>query len=187
MASASGDGDDLRSRAEILDCIYRYARGVDRLDRDVLLSAYHPDAVDDHGVFVGSPEGFVEFFFDLHRKEHVSTHHIIANHLCEIDGDTAHAETYYIFASVNTRGAPTTLAGGRYIDRFERRDGRWAIAVRKCVRGWNMTPEAAVSEAIGAAFAQVGQVSRDLGDLSYDRPLTVAPERIASAQGDGQT
>ena len=24
-----------------------------------------------------------------------------------------------------------TIAGGRYVDRFERRDGRWAIAVRK--------------------------------------------------------
>jgi hypothetical protein len=31
----------------------RYSRGIDRLDRDMLLSAYHPDAIDDHGMFVG--------------------------------------------------------------------------------------------------------------------------------------
>ncbi len=29
-------------RQEILDCIHRYCRGVDRLDAELLASAYHP-------------------------------------------------------------------------------------------------------------------------------------------------
>jgi hypothetical protein len=182
MPPEAHEPDDLRSRAEILDCVYRCARGVDRLDRDLVLSAYHPDAVDDHGTFVGSPEGFVDYFFDLHRRAHHSTSHIINNHLCELDGEVAHAESYYIFASMNAYGPPVTLAGGRYVDRFERRDGRWAIAVRKCVPAWNTTPDAAVSVAMRAAFAQVGHVSRDRDDLSYERPLTVAPERLGLAE-----
>ena len=37
---------ELKDRQEIYDCIMRYCRGIDRLDRDMLLSAYHPDAVD---------------------------------------------------------------------------------------------------------------------------------------------
>ena len=110
MTSDSLDLDGVRSRIEILDCIHRCARGVDRLDEAEVLSAYHPDAVDDHGTFVGSPEGFVEYFFDLHRKAHTSTSHIINNHLCELDGDTAHTETYYTFASMNAYGPPVTLA-----------------------------------------------------------------------------
>jgi hypothetical protein len=182
MLSDPREPDDLRSRQEILDCIYRVARGVDRLDRELVLSGYHPDAVDDHGTFVGSAEGFVDYFFDLHRRAHHSTAHIINNHLCELDGDTAHAETYYIFASMNAYGPPVTLAGGRYIDRFERRDGRWAIAVRKCVPGWNTTPDAAVSEAMREAFKGVGHISRDRDDLSYERPLSVAPERLGLRQ-----
>jgi hypothetical protein len=32
----------------------RYSRAIDRLDRELLLSVYHEDAVDDHGVFVGT-------------------------------------------------------------------------------------------------------------------------------------
>src|SRR5882724_2908499 len=42
----------LLDRQAILDCLHRYTRGVDRLDRQLLLSAYHADAIDDHGLFV---------------------------------------------------------------------------------------------------------------------------------------
>jgi hypothetical protein len=48
----------LIDRQAILDCLTRYCRGVDRFDRDLLLSAYHPDATDNHGVFIGSPVQF---------------------------------------------------------------------------------------------------------------------------------
>ena len=39
---------ELCDRAEILDCMHRYARGMDRLDRTLLRSAYHDGAIDDH-------------------------------------------------------------------------------------------------------------------------------------------
>ena len=57
---------ELKDRQEIYDCLMRYCRGIDRLDRDMLLSAYHPDAVDDHGVYVGGVEGFATHVFALH-------------------------------------------------------------------------------------------------------------------------
>jgi hypothetical protein len=37
----------LTDRAEIYDCMQRYARGIDRQDRALLRSAYHDGAVDD--------------------------------------------------------------------------------------------------------------------------------------------
>lgn len=50
----------LEARAGILDCVQRYARGMDRRDRALLRSAYHDDAVDDHVGFVGPVEDFID-------------------------------------------------------------------------------------------------------------------------------
>ena len=176
------DIDFVKSRIEILDCINRIARGVDRLDPDIFRTGYHADAILDFGTHIGSPDQHIAFFFDLHRRMQKAHAHTICNHTCEIDGDSAHAETYFIFASENVSGVPTTVAGGRYVDRFERRNGRWAIAVRKCLTTWNLTPESEVSKQIAAAFALVGTNNRGRDDVSYERPLTVSPERLEAAQ-----
>lgn len=178
--SAEDKLEYVSARLDILDCINRVARGVDRLDRDIFRTGYHDDAVLDFGTHVGTPAEHMDFFFELHRTMQKAHAHTICNHVCEIDGEVAHAETYFIFASENVSGTPTSLAGGRYIDRFERRDGRWAIATRKCVTTWNLTPDSAVSQQIAAAFALVGHVSRDRQDLSYQRPSTVSPQRQAA-------
>ena len=45
----------LADREAIRDVAIRYCRGVDRLDVDVLKSAYWPDATDHHGDFVATP------------------------------------------------------------------------------------------------------------------------------------
>jgi hypothetical protein len=44
---------ELVDRADILDCVQRYARGIDRHDVELVASCYHPDAIDDHGLYVG--------------------------------------------------------------------------------------------------------------------------------------
>ena len=162
----------LWDRQAIRDCLINYCRGVDRLDRELLISCYHEDAIDDHGVFVGSREEFADWALGVHASMQDSTQHIITNHSCDLDGDVAHAETYWMFASMNKIGSPLTLSGGRYIDRFERRDGRWAIALRKCVADWRgqpgegwLPPEAADAVNSGAKPA------RNRSDPSYDRPL----------------
>jgi len=46
MSATLSDHDAIRQVAA------RYARGVDRLDGDLMKSAYWPEATDDHGVFV---------------------------------------------------------------------------------------------------------------------------------------
>jgi hypothetical protein len=51
----------LQDRQAIQDVLMTYSRGIDRLDRELLLSVYHDDAIDDHGVFVGSPEEFADW------------------------------------------------------------------------------------------------------------------------------
>ena len=79
--------NDLGDRQAIRDCLASYCRAVDRMDRELLLSCYHPDALDDHGIFVGGPEAFADWVFDLQGRMQTSTQHIITNHLCELAGD----------------------------------------------------------------------------------------------------
>lgn len=166
----------LKDRQDILDCITAACRGVDRMDRDLLLSAYHPDAIDDHGLFVGGPEAFADWVLGICRTALQSSAHTIANHSCEITGDVAHAETYVITATM-----PMKMSGGRYIDRLERRDGRWAISTRKVVLDWWLPTDGGASGITPEQINLSGPPARDRSDPSYERPLTVAPERRALA------
>ena len=172
---------ELLDRQAIHDCIVRYCRGVDRMDRELIISAYHPDAIDDHGLFVGGPEAFADHFLAFHGEQQTGTQHIISNHFCELAGDTAHCETYWLFAAMNRQGPALSLGGGRYLDRMERRNGRWAIAARKCLMDWQGQPGEydLTAEQLRTAMG-AGIAARDRSDPSYERPLTVAPERIAS-------
>lgn len=171
----------LVDRQAILDCLAAYARGVDRHDRELLLSAYHDDAQDDHGVFCGTAPAFADWIFDLQSAHQLRHHHYIVNHSCELDGDVAHTETYYLFAGVNREGPPT-LSGGRYVDRFERRAGRWAIAARRCLIEWTCSmAETDFPAEYLAALESGGTVARDRSDTSYERPLRVtSPHRVFS-------
>lgn len=171
----------LLDRQAVLDCLNRYCRGVDRLDRELLLSAYHADAIDDHGLFVGSPAAFADWALPAHREMQRATNHLILNHSCELDGDTAHAETYCLYIGVNKSGTVDVL-GNRYIDRLERRAGAWAIALRVCAVEWvsNLPGEATVSphmrQAVVALMANA-TTARDRSDVSYQRPLALKAGR----------
>jgi hypothetical protein len=164
----------LIDRQEILDCVNRYCVGVDRFDRDLLLSVYHRDAIDDHGSFVGPPGAFVDWAFAYHSKYQTGHKHYILNHLCELDGDSAHTETYWLFAGINREGPATSVHGGRYLDRFEKRSGKWAIAARKCIIEWGgALGDVDIPQAALDAYAATGVASRDKKDPAYQRPLLV--------------
>lgn len=168
----------LTDRQAVHDVVTRYCRAVDRMDRELLLSCYHPDAIDDHGIFVGGPEAFADWAFALHASLQSAHQHIVTNHSCELEGDTAHSETYWMFAGMHHDGK-LTIGGGRYIDRIERRAGEWRIAARKCVPDWGGVPSQSwLSPEAAAALASSGTTARGPGDCSYERPLTIDTSRI---------
>jgi hypothetical protein len=167
----AGDLRSLVDRAQILDCVHRYARGMDRLDRELARSAYHDDAQEDHGGFVGTVDAFLDWSLDFQSK-YARHQHYVSNHTADLDGDTAHAETYYLFVGTERDpDAPLAAFGGRYVDRFERRQGRWAIAVRILLVEWRTSLPCELSPAAFAFMAGAGTVARDREDLSYERPL----------------
>lgn len=136
--------DELVDRELIRDLVQRYARGVDRRDFDLVRSCYHPDAVDEHGPYVGGVDGFVEFLREQLARWSV-TQHVIGNSLIELDGDHAHVETYAVAyhrtLAVDDRPVRDVTAGCRYVDVMERRDGRWGITHRVVVMDWSRTDD----------------------------------------------
>jgi len=166
---------ELKDRQEIYDCLMRYCRGVDRLDRSMILSAYHPDALDDHGQVVAPVEKFIDTIFAQHTERQVRTQHHITNHICELDGDTAHTESYFMYRAINKTPPVHTFGTGRYIDRFEKRSGVWAISARVCITEiMDDTHSPTGSEHFGKYLP----ASRDKDDYSYRRPLTIDPARF---------
>lgn len=164
---------ELADRQAIMDCAVRFSRGVNRLDKDLLLSVFHPDAVDDHGFFVGNREDFLNWIDSVYTGLD-ATQHFVTNQTVELDGDTAHAETYWLVANVAKNSVSVTLRGGRYIDRFERRNGAWAIAARVCLIEWNgTTGDVHVPPDVLAMLAKSGASTKNRDDPSYQRPLRI--------------
>lgn len=129
---------ELTDREAIRDCLYRYARGIDRCDEELLRSAYWEDAIDDHLEFSGTREEFLAYALPGLRSMD-QRQHIIANVLIRIDGAAADVESYF-YGYQRMRmpdGKPRDFIGaGRYLDRFEMRDDEWRIARRMVMTDW---------------------------------------------------
>lgn len=180
--SASTDLDprlqELIDRQSIWQVMLAYSRGIDRFDRALLASCYHSDAIDDHGVFVGLRDDFIDWAIGYHGAYQTAHHHGLSNHSCDIEGDVAHCETYYHFLGVNRDGSHS-LAMGRYVDRVERREGVWKIAARVCVNEMvaDLSPTNLAEEWSTPLFSS-GPASRDVDDVSYQRPLAPRSPRV---------
>jgi hypothetical protein len=161
----------LVDRQEILDCLQRYARGLDRLDEPLIRSAFHADAMDQHGPVNGSVDDFLAYWLPMQAAREVSQHHI-TNHTVEIHGDVAHAETYFLYFGKQFGDPVMRVSGGRYVDRFERRDGCWRIAFRVVISEWQMHADGEPTELLRA---QLARGRRDASDPSYQRPLAGVP------------
>ena len=133
--------DDLMAERAIERVLLRYCRGIDRMDRDLVRSCYHADAIDDHGNFRGGVDDFLTWVWGLLGR-YRTTMHFLGNRLIERDPgepDVARVETYGIafHRSDDPDPARNLVIGFRYLDRFERRgpDG-WRIATRRCTTEW---------------------------------------------------
>ncbi len=145
QVSVPADVGSPERRAADREAIYaqlvRYCRGVDRRDEALLREVYWPDAYDHHGAYEGDLEGFIAFVNDEVHARFRCTMHKLGNSLIELDGDTAHCETYAIGHHVRAENGldiDDLVIGIRYVDRFERRteDGEWRLARRNVRYEW---------------------------------------------------
>lgn len=131
-ATADAVLDTLVARAAIHDLCMAYARGVDRADEALLASIFTDDATVISGVINGSGAEFASGITRFVREELDMAFHSIANSWVELRGPDDAVGEHYVIAHAVHQGQETTT-GGRYIDRYVRRDGRWLIASRTFV------------------------------------------------------
>jgi hypothetical protein len=160
--------DLLLAKQEIYEVLVRYCRGIDRLDEQLVRSCYHPDAVDNHGLYNGSVDFFLSNAIPRQKGLELASHQI-HNVLTEFEGDAAVCESYGT-ALERVREADGSivdnLIGFRYVDRFERRDGgAWLIARRTVVIDWSRTERDVDEGWIGERDLRRG--TRDTSDLIY--------------------
>jgi hypothetical protein len=168
VPGAVGSVDELLAKQAITEVLYRYCRGVDRLDREMALSVWHPDAVADYGEhYRGTGAGFVDWVWRAHEGFERHSHQI-ANILIElVDSEHAVSESYDTAALRRRAGdgrVVDIISRGRYLDRWSCREGRWAIDHRVSV-GDIQTVRESVPE---LADDSGSTARRDRDDPSYE-------------------
>jgi len=163
----------LMYRQAIIDCIAAHARGHDRHDSEILTSTYHDDGVDEHGTTVNRGPEYAAWANTQHAASSQTHLHHVTTHSCEIDGESAHAESYVMVTMLSPDGGTAIVMCGRYVDRLERRDGAWRIAVRRSTVEVAFTADASL--VTSEFFKDLGYVkgTRDRTDPSYARPLSL--------------
>ena len=121
----------LLARREIRDQLSRYCRALDRMDKPLAYAVWHEDGTASYlGMYEGTGRGFVDWVWKQHEPMQCHSHQI-TNVLAQVEGDAARSEAYVtvvLWLAPDAEGARMEIVvRGRYLDRWSRRDGRWAI------------------------------------------------------------
>jgi SnoaL-like domain len=137
MESLPTEMTTLLDREAIRDCIARLARGEDRRDAALISASYWPDSVTDYGVFKGNFDDYLAWVVPG-SDAITNTQHMIGQSVIDLEGSSARVETQVIsYHRINMGNEERdTVIGGRYLDRFEKRGGKWAIAKRMMLYDW---------------------------------------------------
>lgn len=162
--------DDLQrllDEAAIGRVLAQYCRGVDRGDEALIRDAYWEDATDEHGTYKGSGHAFAGFVVKALNAHTLATQHTMQQTTVDLRGSTAFVESYVLARHKVNREGQLILEtfGGRYVDRFEKRNGQWRIAHRQVIHDWSKI-EPIAKEYPSESFEH-GQ--RNSNDASYRR------------------
>lgn len=173
LSSLGGEGvfatrvdglSELRAERDIRRQLATYSRGVDRFDPDIWKTFWHPDATLRYeAVALDAVAHDIPLTMTLGHYPWAAHQHQSTRAAIRICGDRAVSETLN-FSMLHGYMDSSGLAmqdhfRGRYLDTWERRDGRWAIKHRFTPRGgvWQQAVESVVG-----AFMR-----RDRSDPSY--------------------
>lgn len=135
----------LADRLALRELAARYAHAVDRRDRDMFLSVFHPDGTlvltdySDPSVVTATLRGHGELAAVTARiTRYDKTFHFVGTANYDVGRDQATGEVYCVahHLTPGLHGGTDYVMLVRYQDRYSRRDGRWAIDERRLVVDW---------------------------------------------------
>jgi hypothetical protein len=143
--------------------LYAYCRAVDRLDHALGHSVFHEDSHADYGagVYQGPGRGCIDAIIASHAG--LTSHsHQVSNVLIALDGEKAGSEAYMTGTMRMQREGKEyqIFVRARYLDAWEKREGRWAIVRREVAYDHDEVRE--VTSMRGPSHA-----ARDPSDPSY--------------------
>ena len=126
------------AKQDIYELSCRYSRGLDRLDRELLLSVLTENAYCEYGFVNSNPEVFVDYALNA-LSNHIANQHMVGNHLIEFEGEQAFGEIYFnAYHKFETGGInQDMIIAGRYLDRSELEYGQWKMAYRSERVDWS--------------------------------------------------
>ena len=139
------DLEELIVRQRLHELTARFSRAADRLDAAAMEALFHPDALVDSGVVCGRPDYFASEFVRWVRQNAHVIFHLVSSELFQVDGSRARGESYVLALSrlraefVNQSADVDVVTAGRYLDRFERRQGEWKFTERRFVLDYSMS------------------------------------------------
>lgn len=140
----TSEQDAIAARLAITDQLHNYARAMDRIDHALGYAVWHEGGTAEYGeMYRGTGRGFIDWVCETHGTMTAHAHRI-SNILVTVDGDRAGSEAYVQatlrFEQDGVRRQATAF--GRYLDRWSRRDGRWAIDHRIYIQDFDEVRDA---------------------------------------------
>ena len=129
---------ELLDKQAIHELVSAYFNASDRHDHEKMRSLYHEDAIDEHGSFFkGLAMEFVDKLPEIQAPMEI-LHHNMTTANIKLDGDYAEGEIYVLaFHKVKgEQGSFDLLIGGRYFDKYEKREGVWKFSHKSVVADW---------------------------------------------------
>ena len=162
------DPQELSQRAEIVDALLSYTRGIDRLDKESVIAAFHPGAIlNNYGPDPMPIEDFVEYALPSLEQRYSATQHRVSNIRIEIKEDKALVESYVLAYHVKSSESFKQLHtfNGRYVDTFTLLDGHWKISERFLRNDWSKVEDIADEMAGSSVWVKS---RRNVDDPIYD-------------------
>jgi hypothetical protein len=127
-------------KESIREVLSRYCRGLDRMDKEMAYSVWWEGGTAFYdGIFEGTGHEFVDWIWESHGRMERHSHQI-TNVLIHFDSDGsgefehANSEAYVtvvLWTLPDADGRQIEIVGrGRYLDRWSKRSGAWAIEHR---------------------------------------------------------
>ena len=145
----------------IMRQIYNYCRSVDRLDVPLGHGVFHADAIADFPTYKGTGRGWIDFICSEHLN-FLHHSHQVTNVIIDVDGGFAGSEAYVTanLRQMDGERLINRMFSARYIDRWSKRDGHWAIDRRDCVVDFSELREV-------TSLGEDARSARDHSDPSY--------------------